>query len=188
MLNQKYKRVRKCKWIAGPVLAAAVIAASFGAEPTAEPKAAGVSFDLVTESEAAAWNTAQPKAADAFSARDASEDDAAPTCYSMPNNDADNPQIRVVAPPLGKATSPLDLELQFVPTARAPIRPETFRICYVGAVIMDITKRITDRASISEKGLHVSGVQLPRGHHRLVMLIADRRGRLGRRETAFDIL
>jgi hypothetical protein len=106
----------------------------------------------------------------------------------MPNNDADNPKIRVVAPALGKATSPLELELQFVPTAGAPIRPETLRICYVGAVTMDITKRITDRASISERGLHVSGVQLPRGHHRLVMVIADRRGRLGRSETAFDIL
>jgi hypothetical protein len=181
-MNQKHM------WIAGPFLAAAVAGGSFGAEPTALPKPAGASFDLVTESEAAAWNTAQSKVVDSFSTHDAIEEDSSPTCYSMPNNDADNPQIRVVAPPLGKATSPLELELQFVPTARSPIRPETFRICYVGAVTMDITKRITDRASISEKGLRVSGVQLPRGHHRFVILIADRRGRLGRRETAFDIL
>src|SRR5277367_5633145 len=187
-MNQKYKRFQKYRWIAGPILAAAVVAGSFGAEPTTLPKPAGTSFDLVTESEAAAWNTAQPKAADTFSSRDASEEDSSPTCYSMPNNDADNPQIRVVAPPLGKATSPLELELQFVPTASAPIRPKTLRICYVGAVTMDITKRITDRASISETGLHVRGVQLPRGHHRFVMVIADRRGRLGRREAAFDIL
>ena len=183
-MNQKHKH----KWIAGPVMAAAVVAGSFGAEPTALPKPPGTSFDLVSESEAAAWNTAQPKAADSFSTHDAIEEDSSPTCYSMPNNDADNPQIRVLAPPLGKATSPLELELQFVPTASAPIRPETLRICYVGAVTMDITKRITDRASITENGLHVSGVQLPRGHHRLVMVIADRRGRLGRSEAAFDIL
>jgi hypothetical protein len=180
--------IQKHKWIAVPLLAAAAVAGSFGAEPTAPPKPAGASFDLVTESEAAAWNTAQPKAVDSFSTRDTGEENSSPTCYSMPNNDADNPQVRVVAPPLGKATSPLELELQFVPTASSPIRPETLRICYVGAVTMDITKRITDRASISEKGLRVSGVQLPRGHHRLVMLIADRRGRLGRREAAFDIL
>jgi hypothetical protein len=187
-MDQKYKWVEQYKWIAAPVLAAAVVAGSFGAEPSAEPKPAGASFDLVTESEAAAWNTAQTKAVDSFSTRDASEEDASPTCYSMPNNDADNPKIRVVAPALGKATSPLELELQFAPTASAPIRPETLRICYVGAVTMDITKRITDRASISEKGLRVSGVQLPRGHHHLVMVIADRRGRLGRREADFDIL
>src|SRR5271154_1329813 len=120
-MNQKHK------WVAGPLLAAAVVAGSFGAEPSTEPKPTGTSFDLVTESEAAAWNTAQSKAADSFSSRDASEEDSSPTCYSMPNNDADNPQIRVIAPPLGKATSPLELELQFVPTARAPIRPETLR-------------------------------------------------------------
>ena len=84
------------QWIAAPLLAAAVVAGSFGAEPSAELKPAGASFDLVTESEAAAWNTAQTKAVDSFSTRDASEENSSPTCYSMPNNDADNPKIRVV--------------------------------------------------------------------------------------------
>jgi hypothetical protein len=179
---------QKHGWIAGPVLAAAVVASSFAAEPAAQPKPGGTSFELVTESEAAAWNTAAAKTVDTFSTRDAGEDDSSPTCYSMPNNDADNPQIRILAPLPGKATSPLELDLQFVPTASAPIRPETLRICYEGTVNMDITKRITDRATVSEKGLHVSGAQLPRGHHRLLILIADRRGRLGRREASFDIL
>jgi hypothetical protein len=182
MMHQKHK------WVGGAVLAAAVAAGSFAAEPAAGPAAAGAAFDLLTESEAAAWNTTQSKAPTGFGTRDTSEDDASPTCYSTPNNDADNPQIRILAPSLGKATSPLELDLQFVPTASAPIRPETLRICYVGGVTMDITKRITDRASISEKGLHVSGVKLPPGHHRLLIVIADGRGRLGRREAAFDIL
>jgi len=53
---------------------------------------------------------------------------------------------------------------------------------------MDVTKRITDRVTVSEKGLHVAGAQLPRGRHRLLLLIADQRGRLGRREAVFDIL
>ena len=53
---------------------------------------------------------------------------------------------------------------------------------------MDITKRITDRVAVSEQGLHVSGAQLPSGHHRLVLLIADERGRLGRREAVFNVL
>lgn len=169
-------------------MAVALAAGCFAAEPAADHKPAGAAFDLVTEREAAAWNTPGPKAVDTFSSRDAGDDDSSPTCYSVPNNDADNPQIRVLAPAPGRATSPLELDLEFVPTASAPIRPETLRICYVGAVTMDITKRITDRAAVSEKGLHVSGVQLPRGHHRLLILIADRRGRLGRREAAFDIL
>jgi hypothetical protein len=33
----------------------------------------------------------------------------------------------------------------------------------------------------------VSGAQMPQGHHRLLMIIADERGRLGRREAVFDI-
>ena len=169
-------------WVGG-LMTAAVVAGSFAAEP-----AAGPPFDLFTASEAAAWNSTQPKAPNDFSTHDLGEDNGAPTCRSTPNNDADNPQIRILAPPLGKAlTSPLDIDLQFVPTGSAPIRPDTFRICYVGLVAMDITKRITDRISVSQKGLHVAGAKLPQGHHRLLMLVADERGRLGRREAVFDI-
>lgn len=146
-------------------------------------------FDLVTESEAAAWNAARPKEPKDFSTRDLREDNSAPTCHSTPDNDADNPQIRILAPPLGRPlTAPLDIDVQFVPTSgAAPIRPDTLRVCYVGLVTMDLTKRITDRAAVSEKGLHVVGAQLPRGRHHLLLLIADQRGRLGRREAVFDI-
>jgi hypothetical protein len=167
----------------GAVLTAAVAAGSWAAE-----SAAGPPFDLFTASEAASWNSSQAKAPNDFSTHDLGEDNGAPTCRSTPNNDADNPQIRILAPPLGKVlTSPLDIDLQFVPTGSAPIRPDTFRICYVGSVAMDITKRVTDRIPFSPKGLHVAGVKLPQGHHRLLMLIADERGRLARREAVFDI-
>jgi hypothetical protein len=151
--------------------------------------AAADTFDLVTESEAAAWNAVQAKEPKDFSTRDLSEDNSAPTCHSTPDNDADNPQIRILAPPLGRSLmAPLDIDVQFVPTSSAaPIRPDTFRLCYVGLATMDLTKRITDRVTVSEKGLHVAGAQLPRGRHHLLLLVADRRGRLGRREAVFDI-
>jgi hypothetical protein len=74
-----------------------------------------------------------------------------------------------------------------VPTSSAAIRPDTFLVCYVGLVTMDLTKRIIDRVTVSEKGLHVTGAQLPRGRHHLLLLIADQRGRLGRREAVLDI-
>jgi hypothetical protein len=168
---------------AGGLMTAAVVAGSWAAEP-----AAGTTFDLFTASEAEAWNSIQPKVPTDFSTRDLREDGGAPTCRSTPNNDADNPQIRILAPPLGKAmSSPLDIDVQFVPTGSAPIRPDTFRVCYVGLVAMDITKRITDRIPVSQKGLHVAGAKLPQGHHRPLLLIADERGRLGRREAVFDI-
>ncbi len=173
--------MRAWPWV---ILAAIFVGTSMAAD----------TFDLVTESEAAAWNATQskerqPKEPKDFSTRDLSEDNSAPTCHSTQDNDADNPQIRILAPPLGRSlTAPLDIDVQFVPTSSAaPIRPDTFRVCYVGLVTMDLTKRITDRITVSEKGLHVAGAQLPRGRHHLLLLIADQRGRLGRREAVFDI-
>jgi len=166
-------------WAARLILAASVTGPSLAAD----------TFDLVSESEATAWNATQPKEPKDFSTRDLSEDNSAPTCHSTQDNDADNPQIRILAPPLGRSlTAPLDIDVQFVPSSSAaPIRPDTFRVCYVGLVTMDLTKRITDRITVSEKGLHVAGAQLPRGRHHLLLLIADQRGRLGRREAVLDI-
>jgi hypothetical protein len=165
-------------WIVRAILAASL----------AGPSLAADTFDLFTESEAAAWNAAQSKEPKDFSTRDLRDDNSAPTCHSTPDNDADNPQIRILAPPLGRAlTVPVDMDVVFTPTSSAAIRPDTFRLCYVGLVTIDITKRVTDRITVSEKGLHMTGVQLPRGFHRLVLLIADQRGRLGRREAVFNI-
>jgi hypothetical protein len=167
--------------------AVAAATASMAAEP-GFPQSAGATFELFSAAEAAAWNSAQPKQPGDFTTRDLREENGAPTCRSLPNNDADNPRIRILAPILGKTlTAPLDIDLQFVPTGSAPIRPDTFRVCYVGSITMDITKRITDRVSVSENRLHVAGAQLPHGHHRLLLLIADERGRLGRSEAVFDI-
>jgi hypothetical protein len=168
--------------IFGAILSAMLACAATAADPPA------ATFDLVTETEAATWSTGQSKEPKDFSTRDLREDSSAPSCHSTPDNDADNPKIRILAPPLGRSlTSPLDIDVQFVPTASARIRPDTFRVCYVGLVTMDLTKRITDRAAVSESGLHVSGAQLPRGRHHLLLIVADQRGRLGRREAVLDI-
>jgi hypothetical protein len=170
-------------WGLGMSLLAALAGPSFPADP------AGAPFNLVTESEATTWNTVGPKEPTDFKTRDLSQDNGTPTCRSTSDNDADNPQIKVVAPTIEKPLiAPIDIDLQFIQAGGARIRPETFRICYVGLITMDITKRITDRASVSEQGLHVGGVLLPSGHHRLLLLIADERGRLARREAVFNVL
>ena len=160
-----------------------------GAAPAnspAGPVEGGHRFDLVTAGEAADWNKPRPEQPDDFSTRDLGEDVV--NCRSASDNTADNPQIRIVSPPLGRPLSdPLDIEVQFVPTGSAPIRPESFRVCYVGFVTMDITKRITDRVTVTEHGVRVSGAQLPQGHHHLLLLIADQRGRVGRRDAVLDI-
>jgi hypothetical protein len=120
------------------------------------------------------------------------KDEDTPTCHSIPTapvTASDAPQINILAPTLGRPlVSPLDIEVQFVPaTSNAAVRADTFRVCYVGFLTVDITKRITDRVTVSPNGLHVSGAQLPHGHHHLVMLISDQDGRIGRRHATFDI-
>jgi hypothetical protein len=98
-----------------------------------------------------------------------------------------DPQIKILAPTLDKPLSaPIDIDLQFVP-AGTPIRPETFRVCYLGFLTMDITQRITDRVAVSPTGIKVTGAQLPPGHHHLVMLIADSQGHYGHQEAIFEI-
>jgi hypothetical protein len=165
-------------------LAGASIAQQSGAVP-----AAGATFDLVTASEAAEWTSMAPKEPTDFKTRDLGEDNGRPTCHSTANNDADNPQIKIITPTIEKPLiTPIDIDLKFIRAGSAPIRPETLRVCYVGLVTMDITKRITDRAAVSEQGLHVSGAQLPSGHHRLLLIVADQRGRLARREAVFIVL
>jgi hypothetical protein len=155
----------------------------------AGPSFAADTFELVNEQEAAAWNSVGPKEATDFKTRDRGEDNGTPTCRSTANNDAENPQIKITAPTIEKPLiAPFDIELKFIQAGGAAIRPETFRVCYLGSVTIDITKRITDRVAVSEHGLQVTGVVLPSGHHRLVVLIADQRGRLARREAVFNVL
>jgi hypothetical protein len=185
-------------WIRMSGLAVGLLAALAGTSIAADPAApaaapaapmSGATFELVTESEATTWNTVGPKEPADFKTRDLSQDNAAPTCHSTPDNDADNPKIKIVAPTIGKPLiAPIDIDLQFVQAGSTRVRPETFRVCYVGLITMDITKRITDRAAVSEQGLRVTGAQLPSGRHRLLLLIADERGRLARSEADINIL
>lgn len=186
--------------VAGPrvilarIMMAGVMAAGFSSsavavEPPAAPAAAAAPFDLATESEAATWSTAQPKDPTDFNTRELLEAGAMPTCRSVSDNQADNPRINLVAPTVEKPLiPPFDIEVQFSQAGSARIRPETFLVCYLGSVSMDITKRLTDRVAVSEKGLRVTGARLPQGHHRLVFLVADQRGRLARREATFNVL
>jgi hypothetical protein len=150
----------------------------------------GATFELFTGSEANSWNTVRPKDSQDFAGREITPE-GVPNCHSPPDNAAqaqENPQIQILAPSLGKPLSaPIDIDLQFVPAGATAIRPETFRVCYMGFLTIDITKRITDHITVSPQGLHVSGAQLPQGHHHLMMLIADSQGRMGRREAVFDI-
>ena len=156
----------------------------------APPAPAGAPFELFSASEAAVWNKNDPANKARFGTRELPQP-GVPNCHDIPASApqaAANPQINILAPTLGRPLAPpLDIDLQFVPAGSAAIKPETFRVCYVGFITMDITKRITDHVAISGQGIHVAGAQLPQGHHHLGMMIADSQGKIGSREAVFDI-
>jgi hypothetical protein len=143
-------------------------------------------LQLFTAEEADAWNQARPDSG--FGSRDLRADDGMPDCHALPVPGSSAPQIDILSPTLDRPlTAPLDIDLKFVPSAGSAIRPESFRVCYLGFLTIDITKRITDHIAVLPEGIHLAGAQLPRGHHHLVMLIADQQGHQGRSEATFDI-
>jgi hypothetical protein len=170
-------------------LAIGILSGAIGAAAAAAPPGSST-FELFSAAEAAGWNAHNDNDKAAYSTRDLHAP-GVPSCHDIPGSSAQSPlipTIKIVTPAMGKPLpAPLDIDLQFVPAAGAAIKPETFRVCYVGFVTVDITKRITDHVSVSAQGLHVSGAELPRGHHHLVMLIADQQGQIGSRDAVFDI-
>jgi hypothetical protein len=155
----------------------------FAAAPGAPPQSG--TFDLFTAAEMSAWNTKRPLPERSI---------AGPgevSCHSPPATAATagtNPQIKILSPTLDKPlNAPIDIDVEFVPAGTTAIRPETFRVCYMAFITMDITQRITERVAVSPAGIKVTGAQLPSGHHHLLMMVADSQGRYGRQDVTFDI-
>lgn len=124
---------------------------------------------LVSEDEMLASNNAPPQ----FTAK------------SVPAKDA--PVIELTAPKLSTpVSSPTSIELRFQPKAPSTVKPESFRVLY-GAFGLDITKRLLSVATVSEQGVFVQEASLPKGRHKLMMVVEDSAGRKGNRTVEFDV-
>ena len=79
-----------------------------------------------------------------------------------------NPQIKILSPTLDKPLSaPIDIDVQFVPAGSVAIRPDTFRVCYVAFITMDITMPSTEtRQLLGWQPLHPGLLaDLDQGHY-----------------------
>jgi hypothetical protein len=56
-----------------------------------------------------------------------------------------------------------------------------------GAFCLDITKRLLSVAKVSEQGVFVQEASLPKGRHKLTMVVEDSAGRKGNRTVEFDV-
>ena len=99
----------------------------------------------------------------------------------------DAPIIELSAPKLSiPVSSPTPIELKFQPTPPSAVKPETFKVLY-GSFEIDITKRILNVAKVTESGVFVQGANLPKGKHKLLMVVEDTAGRRGNRSIDFEV-
>lgn len=145
---------------------------------------AAASFELVTEAEA----RREARAAEAAAAR--ADLPPAPRSRGVPQPPAPGsaPAIEVIAP-AGEATviSPLRLEVGFRPAPDARIVPDSFRVLY-GLLKIDLTERLQRQARFSERGVVVEGARMPQGTHRLLLRVADDRGRVAEQTVVFRVV
>ena len=99
----------------------------------------------------------------------------------------DAPVIELSSPKLfAPVSSPTPIELKFQPTPPSAVKPETFKVLY-GSFEIDITKRILNVAKVTESGLLVQEANLPKGKHKLIMVVEDTYGRRGNKAIEFEV-
>jgi hypothetical protein len=99
----------------------------------------------------------------------------------------DAPAIDLIAPKLpGDVPSPTPIEVQFTSNPPSKVKPETFRALY-GTFQIDITSRILGAAQVSASGIKVEEARLPKGKHRLQLMLEDTEGRVASRWVEFEV-
>lgn len=98
------------------------------------------------------------------------------------------PAIRIEEPDIARPIrSPVRIRISFQAGANARIAVNTLRVRY-GFLGIDITRRILAHARPTSSGVSVEDAELPRGHHRVTVQIADNLGRVGSKSFEFNVL
>ena len=117
-------------------------------------------------------------------------DSAAPHSrgLSAPTAQSGAPLIEIEQPDETKPIKvPVAIRLRFLPQTGAAIDPTSFRATY-GWLAIDITQRIIEHAQVNAAGLSASGADIPPGHHKVTLQIADNVHRVGIRTFEFTVV
>jgi hypothetical protein len=82
---------------------------------------------------------------------------------------------------------PVTIRLRFRPQGGAMIDPTSFRATY-GWLAIDITQRIIEHAQVNASGLLANGADIPTGHHKVTIQVADNMHRVGIRTFEFTVV
>jgi hypothetical protein len=105
--------------------------------------------------------------------------------FALPPQGA--PIIDVLEPEQKKTIkSPVTVRIRFQAQDGALIDKSSFRVTY-GYLGIDITKQIVDHAQLNEEGLTATDAQLPSGHHRITLQIADNKRRVATQTFEFTV-
>jgi hypothetical protein len=98
------------------------------------------------------------------------------------------PVIEVAQPDEAKPIKvPVTIRLLFRPQAGAVIDLTSFRATY-GWLGIDITQRIIEHAQVNASGLIANGADIPPGHHKVTLQVADNMRRVGMRTFEFTVV
>jgi hypothetical protein len=97
------------------------------------------------------------------------------------------PEILVSAPAVDSPLkAPFAIRVQFQARDDATVNPASFRV-YYGIFKLDITDRITQKARVTAQGIEVEQSNIPSGSHKLTLMVADSKGRVGEKALAFQV-
>lgn len=107
---------------------------------------------------------------------------------SLAATQPDAPIIEVEQPDETKPiTPPVTIRIRFRSHEGATIDLTSFRVTY-GWLGVDITKQIIKHARVSASGLLAKNADIPAGHHRVTLQVADNMHRVGIRTFEFTVL
>ena len=118
------------------------------------------------------------------------QDSAAPRFrgFIAPAAQAGAPVIEVDQPDETKSINvPVTIRLRFRPQGGAIIDLTSFRATY-GWLGIDITQRILEHAQVNTSGLVANGADIPAGHHKVTLQVADNMHRVGMRTFEFTVI
>jgi hypothetical protein len=86
------------------------------------------------------------------------------------------PTITIRSPRDGEETvSPLEVDVEFGPgPSGLPVREESLKVAYVLLISIDLTDKVLPH--LQQNRLHVQGVKIPAGRHKIRVSIADAGG------------
>jgi len=97
------------------------------------------------------------------------------------------PVIDVLAPKLdAPVVSPTSIALRFISKDPAKVKADTFKV-YYGTFQIDITSRLLGVAQITEQGMSLKEVALPKGTHKILINVEDSEGRVGSRFVELEV-